>query len=83
MEKLNHFEEMAARWPSTIVAREEVSRFTGGAVSARYIANLDCAGKGPAGRLRIGRKIAYPVDELVSWLQGRTVTVKQKERRAA
>lgn len=69
------FQELAAKWPSAIVARTEIARFTGGAMSERYLANLDSAGKGPSGRVRIGRKIAYPVGELVKWLEGRSSIV--------
>ena len=47
---------MAAKWPSAFVARSEVERFSGGIVKPSYLANLDCLGKGPAGRIRIGRR---------------------------
>lgn len=63
---------LADKWPSAIVSRDEIGRFSGGAVSSRYVANLDSKKKGPKGRIRIGRKIAYPVGELVRWLEGRT-----------
>jgi len=62
---------MAASWPSPLIARKEISRFTGGLLSEKYLANLDCAGKGPAGRVKIGRKVCYRVDALISWLEGR------------
>lgn len=64
-------DELAKRWPSTIVARTEITRFTGGLVSPRYLANLDCKGLGPAGALRLGNRIAYPVRNLIDWLKGR------------
>jgi hypothetical protein len=66
---------LAEQWPSQIVARTEIKKFTGGLISEKYIANLDSAGKGPAGRIRIGRKIAYPVNELVRWLESRATKV--------
>lgn len=66
------FKSMIARWPSSFVAREKVDQFTGGIVSPRYLANLDALKKGPEGRVRVGRKVAYPVAEFVKWLQGRT-----------
>jgi len=52
------FQDMAERWPSAWVARTQAEHFTGGIISEKYLANLDSAGKGPAGRVRIGRKIA-------------------------
>ena len=69
------FVEMVERWPSPIVARTEIENFTGGAISEKYLANLDSLGKGPAGRFRLGRKIVYPVNELASWLESRATKV--------
>lgn len=69
------FREMADRWPSSWIARTEVRSFTGGILTEKYLANLDSAGLGPAGRIRIGRKIAYPVNELVRWLESRATKV--------
>ncbi len=63
---------LAKHWPSTIVAREKIREFTGGAISPGRIANLDAIGEGPPGRMKIGRKIAYPVDDLIHWLEQRT-----------
>ncbi len=66
---------MAAKWPSPFVARDEVDRFTGGIVSPRYLANLDSQGKGPKGRFRIGRKVAYPVLMFITWLESRATEI--------
>jgi hypothetical protein len=74
------FTDMGERWPSSIIAREEAARFTGGAVSARYLANLDSLGKGPKERLRIGRKVAYPVASFIQWLNERSIPLKHRER---
>lgn len=63
---------MAERWASPYVARSQVDRFSGGILNARYMANLDCQGKGPEGRIRVGRKVAYPVESLISWLEAKT-----------
>ncbi len=67
--------ELAERWPSAYVARKEVDRFSGGILNARSMANYDCLGIGPKKRIRIGRKIAYPVDALVAWLEDRAVSL--------
>jgi hypothetical protein len=64
---------LADKWPSTFVSRQEVGRFTGGIVSEKYIANLDSKGLGPQGRLRIGGKVAYPVENLIRWLESRVI----------
>lgn len=64
------FRKMADRWPSTIVARSEVSRFSGGVLTPGTMANLDSQKLGPK-KIRVGRKIAYPVDALIDWIQTR------------
>ena len=74
-ERKSIFQEMADRWPSEIIARTEVSRFTGGLISEKYMANLDAQGKGPSGRVRCGRKIAYPVASLVEWMENRSTVL--------
>jgi hypothetical protein len=61
----------ALQWPSNYVARTEIKRFTGGALSPGYLANLDSIGTGPAGAFSIGRKIVYPKDQLTDWLISR------------
>jgi hypothetical protein len=66
---------MAEKWPSPFVARNEVERFSGGILTSKYMANLDSAGKGPQGRIRVGRKVAYRVDILIEWLQSRTTAL--------
>jgi hypothetical protein len=70
------FTTMADNWPSPYVARHEVHRFTGGIVNPKYLANLDSQGKGPEGRIRVGRKVAYSVDSLISWLEARSEIVE-------
>ena len=73
------FHEMAERWPSSMVSRTEIEKFTGGIISEKYIANLDSAGKGPKGRIRIGRKIAYNVDSVIRWLESRASIVPERQ----
>jgi hypothetical protein len=67
--------EMVNNWPSPFVARGEVSRFTGGIINPKTLANLDSRGEGPAGRIRVGRKIAYPVQAFIEWLEKRATVV--------
>ena len=74
------FEEMLAGWPSALVARTEVETFSGGLMSEKYQSNLDSAGLGPKGRIRIGRKIAYPVKPYVAWLAARSSAVKDRDQ---
>jgi len=74
---------MGDKWPSQIIARTEVSKFTGGAQNERYLANLDSLGLGPAGRFKIGRKVCYPVAEFVAWLERRSTACAVKKIDAA
>jgi hypothetical protein len=63
---------LADNWPSPYVAREEIHHFSGGLLTAKYCANLDSQGKGPKGRIRCGRKIAYPTSSVVEFLESRS-----------
>lgn len=63
------FQELADAWKAPIVSRGEVGLFSGGLLNARTLANHDSLGTGPKGRLRIGRKVAYPVAELIAWMR--------------
>ena len=62
-------------WGSSIVARREIKKFSGGALNPGTMANFDCLGTGPAGRFKVGRKVCYPIDEVISWVEDRTEEV--------
>lgn len=70
------FSSLAAKWPSSFVARDQVDVFSGGILHPRTLANLDSRGEGPQGRIRLGRKIAYSVPELLAWMTARAERVK-------
>jgi len=72
--------DLAAKWPSAWVTRCEAKRFTGGMIGEKFLANLDSQGRGPAGRIRCGRKIAYPVAEFVKWLEARSEVVPERNK---
>jgi hypothetical protein len=65
------FSSLRDRWPSTFISRDRVSEFTGGAINPRTLANLDSLGKGPAGRFRLGKKVCYPMESFITWLESR------------
>lgn len=69
-----HLETLAEKWPSSVVARDQVENFTGGIISSGRIANLDSEGKGPE-CFRVGRKIVYPVGPFIEWLTCRSEAV--------
>ena len=68
--KRDIFDQMGERWPSAIVSRSEVGKFSGGMLSSKYVANLDSQGVGPV-RVKIGRRVGYPVQDLVQWMRER------------
>ncbi len=67
----NSFKMLAERWPSAIVARHEVGKFSGGLIHPRTLANKDSLGEGPRDRIVVGRKVAYTVEALIEWLEKR------------
>ena len=64
-------EEMAQRWGSNVVARKEIERYTGGAITAKTAANLDSMGTGCPGRFRLGGAVVYPTINMTPWLKSR------------
>ena len=58
-------------WASPFVAREKVSLFSGGILTARTMANLDSRGLGVEDRFRVGRKVVYPKKSLIEFLENR------------
>jgi len=67
---------LCERWPSEIIAREQIGNFSGGAMSPRYVANLDSVGEGPP-RFMVGRKVCYFTKDLVDWMQKRVSMPKR------
>lgn len=71
MSKQIDLSHLATKWPSSVVTRNKIEEFSGGLIKPGRLANLDCKGQGPAGRLRIGRKVCYPVSNVIEWLENR------------
>lgn len=79
IEKL--IESMAEKWPSDVVARKAIAKFSGGTLSPKTMANEDCNGTGPDGRFLLANQIVYPVESLTAWLKVRSAR-SWKERKA-
>ena len=71
--RISRFASLKDSWASSFVAREKVGIFSGGILHPRTLANADSAGIGPKEKIRVGRKIAYPVDALIAWLEAKVV----------
>ena len=63
---------LKAYWPSPFVERQQVAKFSGGILHPRTMSNLDSRGTGCPGRIRIGKKVAYPIDSLIKWMEMRS-----------
>jgi len=74
------FQEMAEKWKSPIVARTEINVFSGGLLNEKTLANYDCAGIGPAGRFRCGRKVVYKTAEMLKWLEARSEVIPERDK---
>lgn len=70
--KEDSFDALAKRWRSGLVARTQISEFSGGLLTPKYLANLDSQGLGPP-RVRSGRRVAYDVEQLVVWMRDRSI----------
>ncbi len=55
-------------YKSPFVARDRLAEVTGGVINPRTMRNRDCQGTGIRGRFKIGRKVAYPIEEVINWL---------------
>ncbi len=68
----DQFQKLIDRWPSSMVARTEVNRFSGGILSGKTLANMASRGEAVPAALHIGRKVAYDARELADWLRMRS-----------
>ena len=68
------FQELVQRWQSPLVSRNQdaLDRFSGGLLNARTLANLDSLGRGPEGKIKVGRRVAYSTESLVAWMKAKS-----------
>lgn len=69
--KLINLSALGEKWPSAFVERQQLKDFSSGALNARTMANHDSKGKGIKGRIIMGRKVLYPVNEVIAWMEAR------------
>ena len=55
-------------WPSDIVARDAIAKFSGKVLHPRSMSNLDSRGEGPP-RFYFKRRVFYPIDPLIKWME--------------
>lgn len=69
------FSEMVMKWPSAVVARSEVAKFSGGLVASKSLANRASLGQSTPPAFRVGVKICYSAQDLAAWLRSRAKEV--------
>jgi len=74
---------MADKWPSAIVARSAMDKFSGGLVSVKTMQNLDCAGDEGPTPFKCGRKVYYKVSDVVAWLESRSFPLNASDGKTA
>ncbi len=59
--------------PCGFIPRQKILEATGGLIKPKYVANLDAdrEADGIKGRFKVGRKVCYPVHEVVAFLERR------------
>jgi hypothetical protein len=68
------FSQIIKNNPSGYILRKDLTEKTGGLLHGRTMANLDSMGEGIPGRIFIGkRKVAYPVESVIEYLQSKVV----------
>lgn len=67
----NKFDNLADKWPSAWVERNQLWDFSGGLIHPHTIRNYDSRGCGIENKTKIGRKVAYPVTDVINWLNRR------------
>ena len=72
-QKKPNFSKIVKNNPSGYILRKNLMKETGGLLNGRTEANNDSLGVGIRGKITIGRKVAYPVMEVVKYLQERVV----------
>lgn len=73
------FNTLKKNWPSSLVARSEIHKFTGGVIKPKTMSNLDSTGNGPKMRVIIGGRVAYPIDSLLEWLESRSRQIVKED----
>ena len=64
-------EDILKSCPGPVISRKEAAKLTGGLISEKYLANLDCNGEGPNERVNVGRRVGYKSESFAHWLAAR------------
>lgn len=61
------FEQFVEQLPP-FIARKDVNKILGGAISPKTLANYDSLGKGPEIKTQCGRTVVYETASLLKWM---------------
>lgn len=75
MPKESCFKTLFQRSTSPALTREAIERMTMGLIKAKTLANLDYQGLGPKNRFRCGRKVLYPIESVIEFLESRSAEI--------
>lgn len=62
-----------------IVGRAQIDKFLGGLVAKGTLQNLDAKGLGPR-RIKCGKKSGYLRNDLIAWLEARSIVIESSEK---
>lgn len=51
------------------LTRSQIEGLTGGLIKKTYLANADWAGTGINGRILFGKRVVYPVNDVIGWIE--------------
>ncbi len=71
MKKTNIVDMLEQAWPKLLVYRRDCVKASSGAITRKYLANLDSQGKGPDGKVILNGKACYPSSQFFEWLRRR------------
>jgi hypothetical protein len=70
-------QKLKQNWQSPFVKRVDLESFSHGIVKCSSMRTLDCEGNGIDGKMTINGKVAYPVDNVIAWIETR---IKKKKK---
>ena len=74
-----NFSQIIETNPSGWILRTDLTEKTGGLLHSRTAANLDSMGQGIPGRIKMNKKVAYPVQNIVKFLEQKYRVVADAE----
>nr|NJM04829.1 hypothetical protein [Desulfobacula sp.] len=74
------FSKIVENNPSGIILRKNLKEATGGLLDGGTMANLDSEETGIPERIILGRKVAYPVEAVVAYLQEKAICIRHQKQ---